>query len=121
LKYHHRKLPDNSTLLAGRVPPDGVGFKSERLQIWYNNSQAGWVDPVPHRHLESDECFIVLKGSLLVEVESEPIIVGEREFICFPTGVFHAIIEVYPPIETLMVRAPSAEDKVYREEGEAIG
>src|SRR5690349_1621503 len=70
-KFHHRKLPDHSTLLSGPRPRDEVGFASERLQIWYNNTVETWVDPAPHMHLESDECFIVLCGSLLVEVEGE--------------------------------------------------
>lgn len=119
--YHHRRLPDYSTLLMGRTPPDEIGFKSGKLQIWYNNSQTGWVDPAPHKHLESDECFVVLKGSLLVEVEGERFVVGPREFVCFPAGVYHSIIEARPPFETLMVRAPSVEDKVYREKGDGIG
>jgi hypothetical protein len=38
-QFHHRKFPDYSTLLSGRVPPDDVGFPSDRLQIWYNNTE----------------------------------------------------------------------------------
>jgi len=64
-------------------------------------------------HAQSDECFIVLNGSLLVEVEGERVVVGPREFCCFPSGVYHAIIEVETPAETLMIRAPSVNDKVY--------
>ena len=67
-------------------------------------------------HLESDECFIVLRGALVVEVEGEQFIVGEREFCCFPIGIYHSVVEVHPPIETLMIRAPSVNDKVYRDE-----
>ncbi len=112
--YHHRNLPDYSTLLSGHTPPNDIGFRSERLQIWYNNSGERWADDMPHAHQESDECFIVLKGSLLVEVEGEQFVVGPREFCCFPRGVFHSIIEARPPYETLMIRAPSVADKVYR-------
>jgi hypothetical protein len=36
--FHHRKLPQYSTLLSGHTPPDGVGFRSERLQILYNHT-----------------------------------------------------------------------------------
>ncbi len=64
-------------------------------------------------HTVSDECFIVLTGSLVVEVSGVRFTVGPREFCCFPTGVYHAILEVHPPVETLMIRAPSVEDKVY--------
>ena len=113
-RFHHRKLPDYSTFLSGHTPPNEVGFRSEQLQIWYNNTEEGWRDPAPHAHRESDECFIVLKGALLVEVEGERFTVGPREFCCFPRGVYHSIIEVQPPVESLMIRAPSVDDKVYK-------
>ena len=112
-RFHHRKLPDFNTLLSGRVPRDEVGFRSDRLQIWYNHTSDGWQDPVPHAHQDSDECFVVLEGTLVVEVEGERFTVGPREFCCFPAGVFHAVVEAHPPVETLMIRAPSIDDKVY--------
>jgi hypothetical protein len=28
--------------------------------------------------------------------------------------VYHSVVEVFPPVESLMIRAPSVEDKVYR-------
>ena len=52
-QWHHRKLPDYSTLLSGPVPPDDVGFVSERLQIWYNHTTTGWKDDQPHAHREA--------------------------------------------------------------------
>jgi mannose-6-phosphate isomerase-like protein (cupin superfamily) len=113
--FHHRPLPDSSALLTGRAPRDDVGFGSDRLQIWYNNTNDGWRDLGPHMHLDSDECFIVLRGRLLVEVEGERHMIGPREFCCFPRGIYHSVVESYPPLETFMVRAPSVEDKVYQE------
>jgi mannose-6-phosphate isomerase-like protein (cupin superfamily) len=115
-QFHHQKLPDYSTLLAGHTPPNEIGFRSERLQIWYNNTAKGWADPAPHKHLESDECFIVLQGQIVVEVEGERHIIGPREFCCFPQGVYHSVVEVYPPVESLMIRAPSVNDKVYQDD-----
>jgi mannose-6-phosphate isomerase-like protein (cupin superfamily) len=112
-RFHHRKLPERSALLAGRQPPDEVGFASERLQIWYNDTIETWADSAPHMHTDSDECFIVLRGSLLVEVAGERVLIEAREFCCFPRGVYHAVVQVFPPVESLMIRAPSIEDKVY--------
>ena len=114
LSFHHHRLPDSSTLLAGRQPPSEVGFASGQLQIWYNNTEQTWSDPAPHAHLSSDECFIVLRGSLLVEVEGERLLIGPREFCCFPRGVYHTIVQVFPPVESFMIRAPSIDDKIYR-------
>jgi mannose-6-phosphate isomerase-like protein (cupin superfamily) len=113
--FHQRKLPDHSTLLSGHTPPDEIGFRSELLQIWYNNTTEGWSDPAPHKHMESDECFIVLQGHLIVEVEGERYTIGPREFCCFPRGVYHSVLEISPPLESLMIRAPSVNDKVYQE------
>jgi len=113
--FHHRRLPDHSTLLSGRVPRDEDSFQSERLQIWYNHTDHSWVgegEP-PHLHLRSDECFVVLEGALIVEVGGQRHRVGPREFCCFPEGQVHAIVAVETPIETLMIRAPSTDDKVY--------
>jgi len=112
--YHHRKLPEYSTLLSGHTPRDDNGFQSQHLQIWYNHTDRSWVDEGPHMHTESDEIFVVLQGALTIEVEGERFSVGAREFCCFPRGVYHSIVEVHPPVETLMIRAPSIDDKVYR-------
>ncbi len=114
-KFHHVKLPDHSTLLSGRAPRDEIGFQSDALQIWYNNTDQPWVDGVPHYHEESDEIFIVLKGALHVEVDGQIHRIGEREFCCFPAGQWHSIIRVEVPAETLMIRSPSVDDKVYKE------
>ncbi len=111
--FHHRKLPAYSTLLSGHTPPNDVGFQSERLQIWYNSTMEGWSDPNPHAHVESDECFIVLRGQIIVDVDGQRHTIGPREFCCFPAGVYHAVVQVFPPAETLMIRAPSIDDKVY--------
>src|SRR4029450_7018640 len=113
-KFHHRPLPAFSLLIAGHTPPDETGFQSERLQIWYNHSDAPWNDDLPHAHQESDECFIVMHGSLVVGVDGEKFVIGPREFCCFPRGVYHRIVEVHPPVETFMIRAPSVNDKLYK-------
>lgn len=117
MPFHHAPLPPTSALLSGREPPDELGFRSTHLQIWYNQSEQGWADPAPHAHLESDECFIVLRGALIVEVAGERLRVGPGEFCCFPRGLFHAVVGVETPIESLMIRAPSVADKIYAEPG----
>ena len=117
MSFHHKKLPNHSTLLAGKVPPDEVGFVSENLQIWYNNTDEPWQDEGLHAHRESDECFIVLRGNLTVNVEGELHTIGAGEFCCFPVDVYHAVVAVQTPAETLMIRAPSVNDKVYRVDG----
>jgi mannose-6-phosphate isomerase-like protein (cupin superfamily) len=118
-KFHHAKLPDHSALLSGRTPPDDLGFRSDALQIWYNKTDQTWIETPekPHYHEESDEIFLVLKGALHVEVDGQVHRIGPREFCCFPANQWHAVVRVEVPAETLMIRAPSVNDKVYLENG----
>jgi mannose-6-phosphate isomerase-like protein (cupin superfamily) len=97
-----------------RQPPDEIGFASEQLQICYNDIVETWADPAPHMRLECDERFVALRGSLLVEVEGERVMIGPREVRCFPHGVYHSIVQVFPPVQSLMIRTPSVENKAYR-------
>ena len=114
--FHHRPLPPHSGLLSGRVPRDETSFQSDQLQIWYNNTDQSWVGDgeQPHMHLRSDECFVVLQGALIVEVDGQRHRIGPRDFCCFPAQMYHAIVAVETPLETLMIRAPSTDDKVYQ-------
>jgi mannose-6-phosphate isomerase-like protein (cupin superfamily) len=113
--FQHRPFPEQSGLWSGRVTRDASSFQSDQLQIWYNHTDQDWVGAgeAPHLHQRSDECFVVLRGALLVEVEGQRHRIGPREFCCFPAGLLHAIVAVETPVETLMIRAPSTDDKLY--------
>jgi mannose-6-phosphate isomerase-like protein (cupin superfamily) len=112
--FHHRQLPDFSALLSGPKPPNDLAFRSDRLQISYFNTKETWTDPLPHAHQESDECFLVFQGTIIVEVVGERVAIGPREFCSFSRGTFHQVVQVYPPIECLVVRnSPSGPDKRY--------
>jgi mannose-6-phosphate isomerase-like protein (cupin superfamily) len=113
--FHHSKLPDRSALLSGRRTKDGFSFPSANLQIWYNNTDKTWADTAPHYHEHSDEIFIVLRGALHVDVDGHTHRIGGGEFCCFPAGQWHSVVRVEAPVETLMIRAPSVDDKVYKE------
>jgi mannose-6-phosphate isomerase-like protein (cupin superfamily) len=116
-EFYHHKLPKESTLLMGQTPQSEIGFQSQNLQIWYNNTDKSWVgDGEPlHMHTDSDECFIVLKGTLIIKVNDKQYEISTHEFCCFPRGTYHGIVKIQTPIETLMIRAPSIKDKVYKE------
>lgn len=106
-------LPVQSDLLAGREPPSEVGWQTDDLQIWFNNTDQPWRDPGLHVHDHSDEIFIVLSGELLIEVAGERLTIAPGEFCCFRKGTPHAILDVATPAQTLMIRAPSIDDKRY--------
>jgi len=112
--FHHRHLPDFSALLAGPTPPNDFAFRSDRLQISYFSTKEAWTDPLPHAHQESDECFLVFQGSIIVEVEGERVTIGPRDFCGFSRGTYHQVVEVRPPIECLIIRnSSSGSDKKY--------
>jgi mannose-6-phosphate isomerase-like protein (cupin superfamily) len=112
--FHHRRLPPHSALLSGREVPDDLAFRSQSLQVWFNDRPAEpWADPGAHFHRESDEMFVVLEGALLVAVDGETVRVGAGEFCCFSAGLVHELVSIETPLRTLMIRAPSVDDKVY--------
>jgi mannose-6-phosphate isomerase-like protein (cupin superfamily) len=57
--------------------------------------------------------FVVLEGALHVAVDGKIVRVSAGEFCCFPAGVLHELVRVEAPYRTLMIRAPSVDDKVY--------
>ena len=78
----------------------------------FNNTQTGWRDDGSHSHAASDETFIVLEGTVVIDVEGECVDAGPGEFCCFPAGLAHGIVETRPPLRTFMLRAPSIDDKL---------
>lgn len=112
-EFLHRKLPEHSAFLSGRGPLDPeVGFLSERRQIYWRRSDDLSVEDRPHAHRESDEAYVVLAGSLTLEVEGWAHVVGPGEFAFVPAGVAHRIAALGQPVEALVIRAPGRADKV---------
>lgn len=105
------KLPSFSTLLSGHSPPDDAGLRSDELQMY--NPLEPWQDEGLHARRASDEC-VIARDKVTVGVEATPYVISAGELCWFPVGVFHAIVEVETPAETLMIRAPSVPDEVYR-------
>ena len=113
--FHVRRLPERSAILAGRGPVEaGIGCLSSRLQVWYCNAGDSWNDEREHAHEECDECFLVLRGAVVVAVDGEEHVIGPRQYCVFPPGVFHRVVRATPPVEALVIRAPAHDDKIYR-------
>ena len=113
--FSTRQLPDHFAVLSGPNPPDDLCFPSDSLQILWNNSNESWSDHGQHYHRESDEVFIVLEGSIDVEIGEDEVTIGPGETCFFPAGTWHGILRANPPIRCLVIRAPTGADKVYRE------
>ena len=114
-QFHHEPLPETSAFLAGRGPvTPGVGVQTEQIQIYYRRDDDLRPDEQLHAHETCDEFFVVLSGSMTFEVDGVERVVRAREFCHFPRGLFHRIAAVSRPLEALVMRAPSIDDKVYR-------
>ena len=42
--FHHAQLPKKSALLTGRFTPSDAAFRSDLLQVWFNETTSGWTD-----------------------------------------------------------------------------
>lgn len=55
--------------------------------LWFNDSKEGWSDDGVRAHAANDEIFIVLEGTVILDVAGERVEVGPGEFCCFPDGL----------------------------------
>jgi len=111
---HHAQLAASGpTILCGSAPPGPDTFHSQRLQALYANNSESWSDVGVHSHSESDEVFIVLEGSIVLDVDGAEVTLSAGEFAGFPAGLRHAVVRSNPPTRHLVMRAPSVQDKTY--------
>ncbi|MFQ6074508.1 MAG: cupin domain-containing protein [Candidatus Bathyarchaeia archaeon] len=102
----------NKGWVVGSQQPKGSDRYSERIQIGFNQSDEPWVDDAPHLHTDSEEWYIVLRGSLKIRVGGQVVSVGPREVLGVKANTPHRIIGGEGPIEEFSVRTPSIQDKV---------
>lgn len=115
--YLKRALSGDFTVLSGPTPPDDLGFRSDRLQILWNNSDEPWTDSGHHLHTNSDEAYIVLKGVIHLDIDGDRITVSKGEICFVPARVMHAVVGVETPVQALVVWSPASPDKVSRFRG----
>jgi quercetin dioxygenase-like cupin family protein len=84
--------------------PDSFG--SNRVEVVLGEIEyGGQADP--HTHSESEQAFLVLEGSALVEIEGKSQIVGAGDFIYLPAGVRHRVETLKgPALKLLILYAP---------------
>ena len=72
---------------------DGQNWFSENIARFNNNSvrlramescEAPW-----HSHEETDELFLVIDGSIVMDTEQESVIVGKNQLFVIPRGIKH--------------------------------
>jgi mannose-6-phosphate isomerase-like protein (cupin superfamily) len=78
------------------------------------------VAAAPHRHLRTEESYVVLSGTGRVRVDDQELAVEAGDVICIPVGAVHRISNASPePLRYLAISSPpySAEDLHFVDDG----
>ncbi|MDA4113303.1 MAG: cupin domain-containing protein [Thaumarchaeota archaeon] len=99
--------------------PEGSSFSSRVIQVNYQKrpTKEGLLKKEKrHSHPEPiEELYLVLRGTLEVEVEKERLTVGERQILCVPPDRCHRVVDLSDDAEFLVFRAPLSTDKTKKE------
>ncbi|GAB3917710.1 hypothetical protein GCM10011575_41640 [Microlunatus endophyticus] len=90
-------LGEALTVVSGPNPPTSDGFRSTRVQVLHWRVDREFSDPGPHLHESSDEVYVVLEGSIDVQVKNDTILVGPDEALVVGAGVVHSLVAVQHP------------------------
>lgn len=99
-------------LICGSEPTGADCFPSGNVQIIHNHRDRSWRDATAHAHGRSDEIYIVLQGTMTIEVEGEPVPVAAGEYLCIGAGTRHRVLGAEVPHRSFIVRGPSVRDKI---------
>lgn len=67
----------------------------------------------PHRHTRESETFVVREGTLEVELEGEPRLLGAGEAIFLPAGALHAFASPSPSVVDVLA-VPAGLEEFFR-------
>lgn len=122
-KYFIMNLGDNERngyVIGARLSKSNSAY-SPFLDIGFNRKSTAWEDAMPHLHTDSEEYFVVLKGSLDMLVNGESVKIYPNNLIGIRANTPHQIIGGMPPIENFLIRVPgNMADKVTAESFEAF-
>ena len=99
--------------------PEDSRFASKVIQVNYQKRPAKkelLKNEKRHSHPEPiEEFYLVLRGTLDVEVEEETLTVGERQILCVPPDKCHRVVNLSDDAEFLVFRAPVSTNKTKKE------
>ena len=90
------------------APP---GSAHSFLSIRHTADVQPWADPDIHIHSDSEEYYLLLRGTLRFYVDDQIYSLNPREILGVQKGVPHAVVDGKGPIEHFSFRAPSREDR----------
>lgn len=99
--------------VAGSRLPRADPAYSTLVDIGFNRQADVWQDDFAHYHTESEECYLVIRGGLALEVGSQIVSVPAGHLLGIKAGTSHRVVGGQGPIESFSIRVPGGEnDKV---------
>ena len=118
--YMHRAGEGDALWFLGNlVAVKAGGTQTQgRLTVAEFLNPPGFAPPL-HRHLEEDEAFYVLSGTVRFHCDGETFHAGTGDFVLLPVGLPHTFV-VGPdePLRTLQITTPAGFEKFATEVGE---
>lgn len=112
MSFRKISLEGQLTVIAGPQPPSDDGFRSDRIQVLHWRVDEPYGDDGTHLHQTSDEVYVVLEGSVDLEIDGSTVTVTAGEAVTVGAGVPHALVTVQYPARGLTIRGPAVTDKV---------
>ena len=94
----------------------GAAATEGGLSILEHTGERGYGSPL-HLHDNDEETFLVLEGTLRVEVGAEVLSVGSGALALLPRGLAHGFVVTSPQARFLTVHTPSGFDRFVEEVG----
>lgn len=92
---------------------------STLVDIGFNCQADAWQDDLAHYHTESEEYYLVIRGSLTMEVGGQTVPVPAGHLLGVKVGTSHRVVGGQGPIESFSIRMPgNKNDKVVVQQGQ---
>jgi mannose-6-phosphate isomerase-like protein (cupin superfamily) len=111
--------PDQARSHLGTFPPikAGAADTSGLLTVSEGVLPAGTPGPPLHIHEDTDECFYVVEGHLLIQIGEERHELGPGSFAWLPRQIPHAFANVSAgPVRLLGIAVPGGVEELFAEQ-----
>jgi mannose-6-phosphate isomerase-like protein (cupin superfamily) len=96
-------------IAGSRLPPSDPAY-STLVDVGFNHQTDVWQDALAHYHTESEEYYLVIQGSLALEVRGQTVFVPAGHLLGVKAGTSHRVVGGQGPIESFSIRMPGNKD-----------
>jgi len=96
--------------IAGSRLPQTDPAYSTLVDVGFNRQAGAWRDELPHYHAGSEEYYLVVHGSLALEVGGQTVSVPAGHLLGVKAGTSHRVVGGQGPIESFSIRVPGNKD-----------